>query len=246
MYNFIPICWLEVLSLDSLITTHQIIMFREEARWLADIIYSLQPNSVFPMLNIGSSNKKFRESEQPWIDELLFKPARQKGYCVIHVDMKYDTGVDLVGDLCDPVFLRKLLEIDIKSVLCSNLLEHVTNREEICKIISSIIPNMGYTFVTVPYQYPYHRDPIDTMFRPSIDVLSNLFPDFKIINGEIVAGGYLLNSTNIAPVIYALAMFIRLILPIYQPLKWFDSLRYTLWLFKDISVSCVLLEKVDQ
>lgn len=221
-------------------------MFREEARWLADIIYSLQPNSVFPILNIGSSSKKFRELEQPWIDELLFKPARQNGYSVINVDMKYDIGVDLVGDLCDPVFLQKLSEINIKSVLCSNLLEHVTNREEICQIISSIIPNGGYVFITVPYQYPYHRDPIDTMFRPNIEELSNLFPDFKIVKGEIVTGGYLVQSTTTAPVIYALAMFIRLIVPIYQPLRWFDSLRYALWLFRDISVSCVLLEKINK
>jgi hypothetical protein len=231
---------------NSLITAHQIIMFREEARWLANIIDSLQPNSVFPMVNIGSSNKKFRESEQPWIDALLFKPARQKGYSVIHVDMKPDIGVDLVGDLRDPFFLQELSEINTKSVLCSNLLEHVTNREEICKIISSIIPKSGYIFVTVPYQYPYHRDPIDTMFRPNIEELSNLFPDFKIVNGEIVPGGYLLGSTTIAPVIYSLAMFIRLIFPIYQPLRWFDSLRYSLWLFRDISVSCVLLEKVRE
>lgn len=221
-------------------------MFREEARWLADIIYSLQPNSVFPILNIGSSSKKFRELEQPWIDELLLKPARQNGYSVINVDMKYDIGVDLVGDLCDPVFLQKLSEINIKSVLCSNLLEHVTNREEICQIISSIIPNGGYVFITVPYQYPYHRDPIDTMFRPNIEELSNLFPDFKIVKGEIVTGGYLVQSTTTAPVIYALAMFIRLIVPIYQPLRWFDSLRYALWLFKDISVGCVLLEKINK
>ena len=73
-------------------------MFKEEAKWLANMIYSLNPNSVFPMLNIGSSNKKFREQEQPWIDELLFKPARTKGYSVIHTDIKNDIGVDLVGD----------------------------------------------------------------------------------------------------------------------------------------------------
>jgi len=157
-------------------------MFKEEARWLANIIYSLNPNTVFPILNIGSSNQKFREHEQPWIDELLFKPARTKGYSVIHADMKNDTGVDLVGDLCDLDFLQKLSEMNIQSVLCSNLLEHITNREEICQIISSIIPKAGYIFVTVPYKYPYHRDPIDTMFRPDIQELSSLFPDFKIVN----------------------------------------------------------------
>lgn len=220
-------------------------MLREEARWLAEMMYSLQPNSVFPMLNIGSSNKKFRETEQPWIDELLFQPARQKNYPVIHADMKYDIGVDLVGDLCDPVFLEKLANININSVLCSNLLEHVTNREEICKMISSIIPHGGYIFVTVPYQYPYHRDPIDTMFRPNIEELSKLFPDCKLVKGEIITGGYLLKSTTIPPAIYVLVMFTRLILPIYQPLRWFDSLRYALWLFREISASCVVLEKVN-
>ena len=220
-------------------------MFREEAKWLANIIYSLNPNSVFPMLNIGSSNKKFREQEQPWIDELLFKPARTKGYSVIHTDIKNDIGVDIVGDLCSLDFLKKLSEMNIQSVICSNLLEHINNREEISKIISSIVPKNGYLFVTVPYKYPYHRDPIDTMFRPNIQELSSLFPDFKIVNGEILPGGYLVKSTTTTPILYTLAMLIRLILPIYQPLRWLDSLKYALWLFKDISVSCVVLEKVN-
>jgi hypothetical protein len=220
-------------------------MFREEAKWLANIIYSLNPNSVFPMLNIGSSNKKFREQEQPWIDELLFKPATRKGYSVIHTDIKNDIGVDLVGDLCNVDFLKKLSEMNIQSVICSNLLEHINNREEISKIISSIVHKNGYIFVTVPYKYPYHCDPIDTMFRPNIQELSSLFPDFKIVNGEILPGGYLVQSTTTTPILYTLAMLIRLMLPIYQPLRWFDSLKYALWLFKDISVTCVVLEKVN-
>ncbi|MFN7283593.1 MAG: methyltransferase type 11 [Dolichospermum sp.] len=220
-------------------------MFREEAKWLANIIYSLNPNSVFPMLNIGSSNKKFREQEQPWIDELLFKPARSKGYSVIHTDIKNDIGVDLVGDLCNVDFLKQLSDMNIQSVICSNLLEHINNREEISKIISSIVPKNGYLFVTVPYKYPYHCDPIDTMFRPNIQELSSLFPDFKIVNGEILPGGYLVQSTTTTPILYTLAMLIRLMLPIYQPLRWVDSLKYALWLFKDISVSCVVLEKVN-
>lgn len=220
-------------------------MFREEAKWLANIIYSLNHNSVFPMLNIGSSNKKFREQEQPWIDELLFKPARSKGYSVIHTDIKNDIGVDLVGDLCNVDFLKQLSEMNIQSVICSNLLEHINNREETSKIISSIVPKNGYLFVTVPYKYPYHCDPIDTMFRPNIQELSSLFPDFKIVDGEILPGGYLVQSTTTTPILYVLAMLIRLMLPIYQPLRWFDSLKYALWLFKDISVSCVVLKKVN-
>ncbi|MFB2898761.1 hypothetical protein ACE1CI_38095 [Aerosakkonemataceae cyanobacterium BLCC-F50] len=218
-------------------------MLREEASWLANIIYSIAPDHVFPLLNIGSENQDFREKEQPWIDDLLFKPARKKGYSVIHTDIKNDVGIDLVGDLYNPLFLEEISQMNIKSVLCSNLLEHITNKEEICKIISSIIPDGGYLFVTVPYQYPYHRDPIDTMFRPNIEELSNLFPDLKFIQGKIVEGGTLVKSTSITPILYLLAMIIRLILPIYQPLRWVDSLQYSLWLFRDISVTCVVLQK---
>lgn len=218
-------------------------MLREEASWLADNIYVLDSDKIFPMINIGSSNQYFREKEQPWIDKLLFKPARILGYSVIHADVKTDVGVDIVGDLSDPIFLQKISTMKIQSVLCSNLLEHVVNREEICKIISSIVPVGGYIFLSVPYQYPYHLDPIDTMFRPNVDELRQLFPEMKLLCGEIVEGGILVKSTSFNAIIYFLAMTIRVILPIYQPLKWFDSVRYSLWLFRNISATCIVLKK---
>lgn len=220
-------------------------MLREEAKWLANVIYSLDQNCVFPLLNIGSSTQYFREKEQPWIDENLFYPARTLGYSVIHMDIKNDIGVDIVGDLYDSDFLEKLSKMNIKSVLCSNLLEHVLNREEVCKIISSIVPVGGYIFITVPYQYPYHCDPIDTMFRPSVDELSNFFPHHQILQSGIVEGGLLVKSTSITPILYAIAMFIRVLLPIYQPRRWLDSVRYSFWLFRTISATCIALEKMD-
>ncbi len=221
-------------------------MLREEATWLANNIYSLNAAGVFPLLNIGSSSQEFREQEQPWIDQLLFKPAREKGYSVIHTDLKNDLGVDLIGDLSDRAFLDKLATMKIKSVLCSNLLEHLLNKEELCQNISSIIPIDGYLFVTVPYAFPFHRDPIDTMFRPNIDQLSQLFPDLEIVRGEIVSGGKLIKATSVPPLLYLMAMIIRLLLPIYQPLRWLDSLRYSLWLFRDISATCIVLQKTRQ
>jgi hypothetical protein len=221
-------------------------MLREEATWLANNIYSLNPEGVFPLLNIGSSSQEFREKSQPWIDQLLFKPAREKGYSVIHTDLKNDVGVDLIGDLSDRAFLEKLSTMKIKSVLCSNLLEHLLNKEELCQNISSIIPIDGYLFVTVPYEFPFHRDPIDTMFRPNIDQLSQLFPDLEVVRGEIVSGGKLIKVTSVPPLLYLMAMIIRLLLPIYQPLRWLDSLRYSLWLFRDISATCIVLQKTRQ
>ncbi|AKG19919.1 methyltransferase type 11 [Calothrix sp. 336/3] len=220
-------------------------MLREEANWLGSIIYSLDAGEVFPILNIGSSNQDFREKVQPWIDELLFKPGREQGYSIIHCDMKDDAGVDLVGDFNNPLFLQEISQKNIQSILCSNLLEHLTNREEICQTMSSLIPINGYLFVTVPYRFPYHRDPIDTMFRPSVEELRQLFPDLEIVQGEIVSGGMLLQSTSVSPILYLLVMCIRLILPVYQPLRWLDSLRYSLWLFQEISATCVVFKRIS-
>ena len=218
-------------------------MLREEAQWLGKMINSLDEKTAFPLINLGSSSKNFREKEQPWIDQYLFRSPREKGNLVIHADLKQDGGVDLVGDLNDLVFLEKIAELKIKSVLCSNLLEHILNPEEICHNISSIIPIDGYLFVTVPYKFPLHLDPIDTLFRPNINQLCQLFPELEMVHGEIIEGGKLIQCTSVPPFLYLIVMMIRLLLPIYQPLRWLNSLRYSLWLFRDISVTCIVFKK---
>jgi hypothetical protein len=218
-------------------------MLEKEAIWLSDVIYSLEANHLFPMVNIGSSNKKFRESEQPWIDRLLFKPAVNKDYTLIHTDIKADEGVDLVGDLHDLAFLETLKSRQIKSVLCSNLLEHVPNRELICQNITAIIPIGGYLIVTVPYEFPLHLDPIDTLFRPDLEELRAAFPDLEFIKGAIVTDGKLYQCTTTPQLLYLIVMAIRMLLPIYQPLRWFDSLRYSLWLFRNVSATCAVFQK---
>jgi len=218
-------------------------MLKKEAQWLGKMIYSLDNKDIFPLLNIGSSSQDFREKEQPWIHESLFKPAQTKGNLVIHADLKQDTGIDLIGDLNDPKFLESIAELNIKSVICSNLLEHIVNKEEICQNLSSIIPNNGYLFVTVPYQFPLHLDPIDTLFRPDIGQLCELFPELEMVEGEIIAGGRLCQCTSIPAFLYVMIMIIRLLVPVYQPLRWVNSLRYSLWLFRNISVTCIVFKK---
>jgi hypothetical protein len=219
------------------------IMLREEAQWLADKLYLIDGEKVFPLLNIGSSSDHFREKEQPWIDRFLFQPARERGFTVIHTDLKKAIGVDIIGDLTDRDFLEKLTTMKIRSVVCSNLLEHLVDPEEICQNICSILPIDGYLFLTVPYEFPLHLDPIDTQFRPNIQELCQLFPDLDMIHGQIVTGGKLITAVNVPPLLYLAVMMIRLLCPFYQPMRWLDSLRYSLWLFRDISVTCVVLRK---
>lgn len=77
-------------------------MLFDEARWFGQRIAEMEPGDIFPMLNVGSSTEEFRTKKQPWIDQFIFKPIREKGYKVVHTDIKKDVGVDLVGDLTDP------------------------------------------------------------------------------------------------------------------------------------------------
>lgn len=216
-------------------------MLKNEAIWLSTKINDLGRLETSPLLNIGSSTEKFRKKTQPWIDNYLFKPSREKEFKIIHTDLKKDEGVDIAGDLCDPKFLKEIANLNIKSVLCSNLLEHLENREQFCEAISSILPTGGYLFVTVPYQYPYHPDPIDTMFRPSIDELEKLFPSLTKLHGEIVYSKY--NGTRFPFLIFAVAFTLRLLLPIYKPQTWRRSVVRFPWLFKRVSSTCLVLQK---
>ncbi len=65
-------------------------------------------------------------------------------------------------------------------------LEHVHNPKDICAAIVEIIKEKGYLIVTVPFLYPYHNDPFDTMFRPDINELALLFPKTKLIKGVMI------------------------------------------------------------
>src|SRR3981081_2029649 len=138
-----------------------------EAQWRGQGIAPLPAKDIFPLLNVGSSTGEFRTRTQPWIDENIFAPIRKLGGKVYHLDIKEAEGVDIVGDLFDPKFLDRIAQMNVRWVMVSNLFEHVTNRQDIADVLLKIVPAGGYVVVSGPQSYPYHADPIDTMFRPT-------------------------------------------------------------------------------
>jgi SAM-dependent methyltransferase len=217
-------------------------MLLEEAKWLSDVMSRMEPSRIYPLLNIGSSTDQFRKVTQPWIDHYLFLPARKKGLVVVHSDIKEADGVDLVGDLTDKSFLQRLMGMKFKSILCANLLEHVTNKEEICTAIETIVEPGGYIFVTCPYSYPYHPDPIDTGYRPTPEELAQLFPHSCLKQAEILNCGSHLKRLIERPSLLAFTL-LRLFMPFYKPRNWWQHVRLQSWIVKTFKVSCVLLEK---
>ena len=217
-------------------------MLLPEARWFGEKIASLKSEDIFPMFNIGSSTEQFRKVDQPWIDEFIFEPLA--GKAVFHVDIKEAAGVDVVGDLSKLSFQRELLNKHPKSVMCLNLLEHVINRDDMSKKIISLVPIGGYIFVSCPYKFPYHADPIDTLFRPSPDELAKLFPGTKSIYSDVIVGENYLSMLSRNKLKACKTLF-RMLFPFYNPHNWYKQAVYFPWLFKNFKATCLVLRKYE-
>jgi hypothetical protein len=163
-------------------------MLVSEAKWIRRQIERIDPAQLFPILNVGSQTKQFRQADQPWMDDIVFGPLCDRGLVVKHLDLRAGDGVDLVGDICEPAFLAEVKRLGFRSVLCNSLLEHVTDRELMIERLLDVVPRYGFLIVTVPFKHPYHPDPIDTMFRPSPDELAALFPNTTLIEKTIAKG----------------------------------------------------------
>ena len=224
----------------------------EESKWIVKkILKYAKPNQK--LLNIGSSTLEFRSKTQSHISKNIFVPIDKYGIKVVHTDIQSDEGVDLVGNLLDKDFIKLLEKEKFDFILCSNLLEHLEEINPVCIVIEQVLKKNGYAIITVPYNYPYHLDPIDNMFRPTVSQLSKKFNNLEIINGEILnASSYnsklerfeknyfqkLLNNPRMLVLI-----FFRIFLPFYKFNVWKKTMFGVTRLFKPFSVTCVILQK---
>lgn len=157
-----------------------------EARHIEMVLASLAGEAMNPCLNIGSSTAHFRMVEQPHVDAHVFRPLRERGVRILNLDIKEDEGVDLVGNVLDPDFQTQLGELHPRLVMCSNLLEHLTDPIAFAHACASFVEPGGFLLITGPYSYPYHLDPIDTLYRPGPEEIRRLFPDFSCLHEAIV------------------------------------------------------------
>jgi hypothetical protein len=207
-----------------------------EARWIRCALEELPADRLFPLLNVGSQDEAFRTRGQPWIDAEVFAPLRGRGGKVIHLDLAAGDGVDVAGDLLDPSVRRRLG--DTRSVLCANVLEHVPDRGRFAAALEEIVSPGGYLIVTCPRRFPYHADPIDTLFRPDPAELAGLFPSLRLQTSAVV-GSAMLD--------YVLRRVWTLLErgPARKPLTSNSGTRsaFLPWLFRRIEATCVVLRK---
>ncbi len=167
-------------------------MLIQEAELTAQVLSRYRPDSLSPFLNIGSSTLEFRTRIQPYIHQLIVAPLEAAGVNVVHTDLKSGPGIDVSADLLDDHGFAKLRAVAPRFVLCANVLEHVEDPAAFANRCLDLLPAGGRVLFTVPGSYPYHLDPIDTMFRPTPDeILALLDRPVDVEMARIIEAGSL-------------------------------------------------------
>jgi SAM-dependent methyltransferase len=219
-------------------------VFELEARWIAAALARLPPERLTPLLNLGSSDRRFREVEQPWVARELFAPLESRGVRIVHSDLKQGEGIDVSGDVFDETVFATLKAARFRALLCCNLLEHVPAPDRLAARCEDIVEPGGYIVVTVPHSYPHHRDPIDTMFRPSPAQVAALFPRCRAVDSAIIEPGSYRDDVRRRPWILFRHVF-RAPFPFLGYERWRHSMRKLYWLAHPYQVSCVVFERGD-
>lgn len=218
-------------------------MLNKEALWIGENISVLSLNINSVVLNFGAQSDKYN-MENKYLMNYVIIPIK-KTFQLRNLDLQSGDGIDYSGNLYEEDFFRKMRSIQFDCILLCNVLEHVTNIEELCTRVSDLIKPGGFIIITVPYHYPRHYDPIDNGFRPEIEEVFSLFPGFKLIKGDIITDHsysfYLLSDLK-----YFTLTFLRVLAPFYKYKKWKKVvLPKFSWWNKKFKVTCVIVQKLN-
>jgi SAM-dependent methyltransferase len=223
-------------------------MFEREAERIAANLEALPPDGLSPLVNLGSSTEYFRTRQQPWIDRLLFAPLRARTGAqaveIFHVDLKRSPGVDLVANILSEDGYAQLRLLRPKVVLLCNILEHVTDPALLIERALDILQPGGRLIISVPRSYPHHRDPIDTMFRPTPDQVAAMARGARMAQSEVLPTGYYWDNLKHRPWLI-LRQIVRVPFPFLGWTRWKRLMKKLYWLVKPYLVTIVVLEKLQ-
>lgn len=218
-------------------------MFRIEAEWVGKSLSEIDfGDRCIECLNLGSSTREFRETEQSFIAELIFAPLAGRTN-VTHCDMKDEDGVDLVGDLADPQFLEALSHKNFDLIICTSLLMHLERPDLVYTVIQECLRPGGTLVLTTPALYPYCGDPIDSKYRPSAEEVVASLPTLNLLKCETLV----LNDCHFSSLVRNPRSFVLFLANILLPLggkkKWRRVLSDLRYVFENYKIACVLMVK---
>jgi hypothetical protein len=215
-----------------------------EAQWLGSRLAEVPSEDLFPLLNVGSQSARYRTQTQPYIDRYVFAPLRDRGGRVWHLDQCGGDGIDIVGDICDPAFVEQLLSrVQVRSVLLGNILERVNDRQALAQAVRRLVPDGGYVLVSGPCAYPWHAEPVDTMYRPDLrDVAAN-FPGMRMVAGTVLDSGNWRQWTTAERGCTLPHAILRLAVPFYHPRQWLGATRQMPFLLRHVKAYAAVFQK---
>jgi hypothetical protein len=170
-------------------------MLPKEAKWINTIINKYLLGVDGEVINLGSSTLDFISYNQPFIKDLVLDPLL-RNFQVTNVDIKSDPNVQLVANFLTEAGQTLIKEKGAKVFLVSNLLEHIPNAIEGIEKVKKLMEPKTYLILTGPKSFPYHPDPIDNMFRPSISEIRGYFEkEFEIVKLDLIRNGTVFTSS---------------------------------------------------
>jgi hypothetical protein len=224
-------------------------MRASEAAYIGASLRTIPIEQLSPILNLGSQSAEWRRT-RPHVDREIFDPLVARSGRVVHADLKDDDGVDIVGDIYDPEFQSRCRRLGLKTVFCCNILEHVLDPREFANIVSGLVPPGGFLVVSVPYSYPFHADPVDTLFRPSPAEIVALFgPSFSTVVAHVLTDmTWLEDLASTIPrhrmPLYFAKDLAKALSEIPSKEKRFRRLHRYLWLGRPYKISIVILRRI--
>ena len=192
------------------------------------------------IINLGSGNVEQLKKTKPWVSKNVFDLFKKQKAKILHVDAENFPGVDIVQDLSQPNSLSFCDKLKgSKLFILANVLEHIPKKAhaEFLKKIYSKMKSKDGLIITVPYDYPYHADPIDTMYRPSPNELNQLLP-LTWLEGEIVSAGSYKEEFKRMNIFKKIRKLLKPLWILQKPTKWLENHRL-FYLFKQYQITIV-------
>jgi hypothetical protein len=218
---------------------------REAESYFLSYLLKRHTAKISPQIcvNFGCGDVIKIKERSPHIEENVFSFLESRGCRVIHSDFQKYSGVEVV---CDLTNLKSLQFVETlpapRIIVLSNVLEHIP---KVClkKVVSNLRATMSkgdHLIVTVPYRYPYHPDPIDNLFRPSSEELSEIFGNgFDWLERKEIDIGSFKDEFSEMSLKKRLGRFLRLFWPLQKPKRYFSNMHRLTFLYRKYSSSVI-------
>ena len=156
-------------------------MFHQESRWIIESLVPLT-QTIRTAIDVGAGNDRYANRPQ---NQAVYRFLAQHIIAISTLDndprsmSKYRQDIAAVRD---PSLLMPTFDL----VLCTSVLEHVSDIELAKRNLVSLVEPGGCLLVTVPNRYPPHRSPIDNRYRPTSNELESLFQELSVVRSETI------------------------------------------------------------